>query len=89
MDRKFNIAEAKKHFSELLSRVGYGGEHITILKRGKPLAMLVPPSELSKEDHLNKIEGWLENDDPFFEIIDQIVSDRANHVPRILKSGKD
>ncbi len=32
------VAEAKKHFSELLSRVAYGRERITIAKRGQPLA---------------------------------------------------
>lgn len=81
----FDVAEAKKHFSELLGRVAYGGEHITISKRGKPLAVLVPPSELSKEDHLSKTKGWVENDDPLFKIIDQLVRDRATHKPRILR----
>jgi prevent-host-death family protein len=32
----YGVGEAKKHFSELLSRVAYGGERITIAKRGKP-----------------------------------------------------
>jgi len=44
-DIEYSVAEAKKHFSELLSRVGYGRERITIAKRGKPLAMLVPPAD--------------------------------------------
>ena len=81
----FDVAEAKKHFSELLSRVAYGGEHIIISKRGKPLAVLVPPSELSTEDHLSKTKGWVENEDPLFKIIDQIVRGRTIHTPRILK----
>jgi PHD/YefM family antitoxin component YafN of YafNO toxin-antitoxin module len=33
---EYSVAEAKKHFSELLSRVAYGKERITIAKRGKP-----------------------------------------------------
>jgi hypothetical protein len=53
-----------------------------------PLAVLVPPSELSPEEHLSKTKGWLENGDPFFDIMDQIVCDRATHAPRILKSKK-
>jgi prevent-host-death family protein len=81
----FDVAEAKKHFSELLGRVAYGGEHITISKRGKPLAVLVPPSELSPEDHLSKTKGWVENDDPLFKIIGQVVRGRATHMPRILR----
>jgi prevent-host-death family protein len=86
--KEFSVAEAKKHFSEILSRVAYGHERIIILKRGKPLAVLLPPQEASKEDHLSKVQGWLEEDDPFFTIMDRIVSDRKKHVPRILKSRK-
>jgi antitoxin (DNA-binding transcriptional repressor) of toxin-antitoxin stability system len=33
-----NVAEAKKHFSELLGQVAYGKKHILITKRGKPIA---------------------------------------------------
>ena len=87
-NRTFDVAEAKKHFSEILGRVAHGGERITISKKGKPLAVLVPPSELPPEDNLGKTKGWLENDDPFFKIINQIVHDRKNHTPRILKSKK-
>jgi prevent-host-death family protein len=87
-NKTFDVAQAKKHFSELLGRVAYGGERIIISKRGKPLAVLVPPSELSPEHHLSKTKGWMENDDPFFDIMDQIVCDRATHTPRILKSKK-
>jgi prevent-host-death family protein len=81
---EYSVAEAKKHFSELLSRVAYGKERITIAKRGKALAMLVPPLE-SGSDHPSKVEGWLENSDPFFKIVDQIVKKRQKHLPRILK----
>lgn len=88
VSKEFSVAEAKKHFSEILNRVAYGREHIMILKRGKPLAMLVPPYESPEEHHLSKVQGWLEKGDPFFEIIDGIVKDRRKHVPRILKSLK-
>lgn len=87
-NKTFNVAEAKKHLSEILGRVAYGGERITISKRGKPLAILIPPSESSSEDHLVKTKGWLENDDPFFKLMDQVVRDRATHIPRVLKSRK-
>jgi len=85
---EYSVAEAKKHFSELLSRVAFRGERITIAKRGKPLAMLVPPTAEIGSDHLSKVEGWLENDDPFFETVDRIVKDRQKHFPRTLKSRK-
>ena len=88
MNREFSVAEAKKHFSEILSRVAYGHEHILILKRGKPLAVLVPPQEASQEDHLSQVQGWLEKDDPFFKTMGRIVRNRKKHVPGILKSLK-
>ena len=37
-----NLAEAKQRFSELVNRVAFGGATIVILRRGKPLARLVP-----------------------------------------------
>ena len=85
---EYSVAEAKKHFSELLSRVAFRGERITIAKRGKPLAMLVPPAAEPGSDHPSKVEGWLENSDPLFKIVDQIVKNRQKHVPRIIKSRK-
>ena len=88
INREVSVAAAKKHFSELLSRVAYSGERIMISKRGKPMAVLVPPTEASAESHLSTLEGWLEPDDPFFEIIDQIVRDRAAHTPRALNSSR-
>ena len=78
-----NVAEAKKHFSELLGRVAYGKKQILITKRGKPMARLVPAEE--NDRHLADVRGWLDEDDPFFETIDQIVKERLVHLPRILK----
>ena len=83
------VAEAKKHLSELLGRVAYGGERIVISKRGKPMAVLIPPTKSAEEGHLSKVEGWLNPDDPFFEIVGQIVSERAAHIPRISQSSRD
>jgi prevent-host-death family protein len=78
-----NVAEAKKHFSELLGQVAYGKKHILITKRGKPMARLVPADEI--DNHLSNARGWLEDDDPFFETIDRIIQERSKHVPRILR----
>jgi prevent-host-death family protein len=63
---EYSVAEAKKHFSELLSRVAFRSERITIAKRGKPLAMIASPAVEPALDHPSKVEEWLENDDPFF-----------------------
>ncbi len=81
--KSYSVAEAKKHFSDLLGRVAYAGESIIISKRGKPLAMLVPSTGEPAEDHLSKVEGWLDDNDSFFLIVDQIVHDRGKHSPRI------
>ena len=87
--KNYSIAEAKKHFSEILGRVAYRGERIQISKRGKPLAMIIPSTEELGEDHLSKVQGWLEDSDPFFNIVDQIVHERERHVPRISRSRRD
>jgi prevent-host-death family protein len=83
IEEKVNIAEAKKHFSELLGRVAYGKKHILITKRGKPMARLVPADQIDM--HLSNAKGWLEEDDPFFEAINRIIQKRPKHVPIILK----
>jgi prevent-host-death family protein len=83
-EESINIAEAKKHFSELIGQVAYGKKRLLITKRGKPMARLVPVEEFRQR--LCDAQGWLEDDDPFFQAIDQIVSDRKEHIPRILTS---
>ncbi len=84
-EQTINIVEAKKHFSELLGKVAYGKEQIVITKRGKPMARLIP-AEYS-ERHLGDVKGWLDEDDPFFNIINHIVQDRKNHTPRAVKGA--
>ncbi|HUF10556.1 MAG TPA: type II toxin-antitoxin system Phd/YefM family antitoxin [Rhodothermales bacterium] len=42
--KRVGLHQAKTHFSELLRRVE-AGEEITILRRGKPVARLVPSHE--------------------------------------------
>jgi len=70
-------------------RVAYRGERITISKRGKPMAVLIPATELTPEEHLRKVEGWLDPDDPFFGAIGEIVSDRDKHVPRLFEMDQE
>jgi len=86
--REVSVAEAKKHFSDLLGRVAYRGERITISKRGKPMAILVPAAEVPGQKGTKEIRGWLEPSDPFFEVMDQIVSDREKHLPRVYGSTR-
>lgn len=83
-DEKINVAEAKKHFSELLGEVAYGKKRIIITKRGKPMARLIPAE--GAEAHLGQAHGWLEDDDPFFATIDRIIRERSKHTSRIMTS---
>jgi len=82
-EKIISVADAKKHFSDLLGQVAYKKKHILITKRGKPMARLIPVE--ANDDHLIDAHGWLENDDPFFDAIDRIVQERPKHVPRIFK----
>jgi prevent-host-death family protein len=46
MTIKVAVADAKKRFSELLGRVAYGQARVIITRRGKPIAALVPLSDM-------------------------------------------
>ncbi len=85
---RVNVAEAKRSLSELLGRVAYGNEIITIVKRGRPMARLVPAgSETGRS--IGTIKGWLEDDDPFFSIMEEIIAERHTHRPRVTsRSGR-
>ena len=83
--KNVSVAEAKKHLSDLLGRVAYRGERITISKRGKPMAILVPATEALGEERLENVKGWLDATDPFFEVIGQIVADRSKHRPKVFQ----
>jgi prevent-host-death family protein len=50
-----SVAEAKKHFSDLIGRVAYGKEEIVIMKRGKPMVLISPVKEHDK--NLRKAKG--------------------------------
>lgn len=86
--RSVSVAEAKQNLSELLGRVAFGRETVTILRRGKPMAKLVPVDTTEPPLHLADVQGWLDDDDPFFEHIDRIVAARKEHVPRAYRLGK-
>jgi prevent-host-death family protein len=78
---RVNVVEAKRSLSELLGRVAYGRETITIVKRGRPMARLVPAIG---ETHrpIEAIKGWLNDDDPFFSVMEEVITERHSHKPR-------
>lgn len=87
-DVRVNVAEAKKHFSDLLGRVAYGKETITIMRRSKPMARLVPIGSEGERPHLADVRGWLDKRDEFFRTIDRIVKARSKRIPRVLRRGR-
>lgn len=44
----YSIAEAKRHFSDLVKRAAYKGETVTVGSRGKPEAALISVEELRR-----------------------------------------
>lgn len=79
-----SVADAKKHFSELLNRVAYGHEEVIVTKRGKPMAVLAAPHRTG----LGSVKGWIDVRDPFFKAIDRIIEKRHKHRLRITKEKK-
>ena len=41
-------------------------------------------TEKTRPKHPGKAKGWLEEDDPFFAIIEEIVEARFQHTPRCI-----
>src|SRR3989304_1652134 len=83
-----SVADAKRGFSDLLGRVAYGGETILITRRGRPMAILAPVEPEEREPLGQWRRGFLDNDDPFFEIIEEVVAARARHRPRVLARSR-
>jgi prevent-host-death family protein len=82
---KRSIAEAKEQFSDLVGRVVRDGETILITREGRAVAKLVPAAVQTRPEHPANVEGWLDDDDPFFTAIDEIVEARFQHRPRSVR----
>ena len=72
------VAEAKRRFSELISRVEYRGERFIIQRHGRTMAALVPKEDLerlerqrpAREELMGAVGAWAD-----FEGLEDIVSD--------------
>lgn len=82
---RFSIAEAQQHLSDLVERVTHEGEIFLLVEEGRPVAKLVPVGPEEQVGHLANVQGWLEDDDPFFSAIEEIVEARHRHIPRIVQ----
>jgi hypothetical protein len=51
------------------------------------MAKLVPAGA-EKQEGLGRVQGWLEDDDPYFAILESVVAGRARHRPRALRTRR-
>lgn len=84
---RFSVTEAQQNFTDLVERVVQEGETILLLDGDRLVAKLVPAGLDEQVGHLANVQGWLEDDDPFFSAIDDIVESRHQHLPRIVQEG--
>ncbi len=49
MNEEIPVTEARAQFSELINRVAYGKDRITLTRHGKPLVVLLPAEALSAD----------------------------------------
>ncbi len=84
MSKKLSVADAKKHLSELMSRVAYNQERFLIERRGKPMAALVSAEDLARLEQepqgpkglLAAVGAWSEFDE-LDEMVDHIYRQRG------------
>ena len=78
MSGPISVADAKKHLSELMSRVAYNKERFLIQRRGKPMAALVSAEDLARLEEQPKgqhgllatVGAWAD-----FEGLDEMIED--------------
>ena len=78
MSKNLSVADAKKHFSELMGRVAYNKERFLIERHGKQMAALVSAEDLARLERESKapqgllaaVGAWSE-----FDELDQMVED--------------
>ena len=81
---RFSIAEAQRQLTDLVEKVVQEGETILLMEEGRPVAKLIPASPEEQVGHLANVQGWREDDDPFFSVIEEIVEARQQHLPRVV-----
>lgn len=85
MKQTVSVADAKKYLSDILGRVTYGKETITITKRGKPVAEIIPVKEGGKPRHIIDVVGKIVAPSDFTKAIEKVIADRKKLKPRLLR----
>jgi len=83
MVRKVGVAELKAHLAETLREVEAGSQ-VAIERRGKTIAVLVPPADAAtrQEDWWGELHGLMAEVDDFERIIKETVRSRRRARPR-------
>lgn len=80
MPQNYTLTEAKAKLSELISRVHFGNEKITITRNGKAVAAVLPITESTSnglEEGLILAKGALpQSDDAIDELVEAIYRNR-------------
>ncbi len=66
-------AEARKNLADLLNRVAYAGERVTVTRRGREIAAIVPAEDAALSE---KLRQFLAHDD-VARALDQLSEGRA------------
>ena len=85
METIFSLSEAKSKFSDIINRIIYRKEKITITKKGKEVAVILPIEEFKKIEKKGLIEakGALADiDDAVDEMVTLIYSARESEKSR-------
>ena len=94
MAKRVSAAQAKAQFSALSAEVAYGGQHVIIERRGRPLVALVSVADLElleqdwatsarPQGALALVGAWREVNDKHLEsLIEDIYADRENDAGR-------
>lgn len=89
MTIRVGVSEAKTNLCELVSRITYGGERVVITKHGKPVVQMEAAKPEEEEEDRAHPDHWIWQaagmcaDCPeFCDILDEIVADRRNWMPR-------
>ena len=53
----YSVGDARAAFSDILHRVAYSGETVTILKHGEPMVKVIPVRAVVSEDVMVKYFG--------------------------------
>jgi prevent-host-death family protein len=61
MSRTLTATEAVRHFSEILNSIKYRGEEYTIIRNGRPVAVLSPVKLFPKERVLGELSSLIKN----------------------------